>query len=118
MIDKLQPAIALSVQYNALPDDGDAVNTKGLSAFWYHPQAHNLAVFLHNYLVNKLGRPDYGVYWINLALTRPATAPSVLLELGFMINPTEFEWIVNPQEQRKLASAIAQGITEWFAIAR
>jgi N-acetylmuramoyl-L-alanine amidase len=118
LIDQLEPAIALSLHYNALPDDGDAVNTKGLAAFWYHPQAHNLAVFLHSYLVNKLGRPDYGVYWNNLALTRPATAPSVLLELGFMINPTEFEWIVNPQEQKKLASAIAQGITEWFAIAR
>jgi N-acetylmuramoyl-L-alanine amidase len=118
MIDKLEPAIALSLHYNALPDDGDAVNTKGLAAFWYHPQAHNLAVFLHNYLVTKLRRPDYGVYWNNLALTRPATAPSVLLELGFMINPTEFEWIVNSQEQKKLASAIAQGITEWFAITR
>lgn len=118
MIDKLEPAIALSLHYNALPDNGDAVNTQGLAAFWYHAQAHNLAVFLHSYLVTKLGRPDYGVYWNNLALTRPATAPSVLLELGFMINPTEFEWIVNPQEQKKLASAIAQGITEWFAIAR
>lgn len=118
MIDKLEPAIALSLHYNALPDDGDAVNTRGLAAFWYHPQAQNLAVFLHNYLVTKLSRPDYGVYWNNLALTRPASAPSVLLELGFMINPTEFEWIVNAQEQKKLASAIAQGITEWFAITR
>lgn len=114
MIDKLEPAIALSLHYNALPDGGDAMNTKGLAAFWYHPQAHSLAVFLHNYLVSKLGRPDYGVYWNNLALTRPATAPSVLLELGFMINPTEFEWIVNAQEQRKLAGAIADGITQWF----
>ena len=114
MIDKIEPAIAISLHYNALPDDGDAINTKGLSAFWYHPQAHSLAMFLQNYLVKKLNRPDDGVYWNNLALTRPATAPSVLLELGFIINPTEFEWIVNPQEQKKLASAIALGITEWF----
>jgi N-acetylmuramoyl-L-alanine amidase len=42
----------------------------------------------------------------------------VLLELGFMINPTEFEWIVNPQEQQKLAAAIADGITEWVRVAR
>ncbi len=118
MIDKLEPAIAVSLHYNALPDGGDAMNTQGLATFWYHSQAHSLAVFLHNYLVNKLGRPEYGVYWNNLALTRPAAAPSVLLELGFMINPTEFEWIVNAQEQRKLAAAIADGITEWFAIAR
>lgn len=114
MIDKIEPAIAISIHYNALPDGGDAMNTKGLSAFWYHPQAHSLAMFLHNYLVKKLNRPDYGVYWDNLALTRPTSAPSVLLELGFIINPDEFEWIVNPQEQQKLAVAIADGITEWF----
>ena len=117
-IDKIAPAIAISIHYNALPDGGDAINTKGLSAFWYHPQAHSLAMFLHNYLVKKLNRSDYGVYWNNLALTRPTSAPSVLLELGFIINPDEFEWIVNPQEQQKLAVAIAQGITQWFSSIR
>ena len=115
IIDKIEPAIAISLHYNALPDAGDAMKTKGLSAFWYHPQAHDLAIFLHNYLVKNLNRPDYGLYWNNLALTRPASAPSILLELGFMINPYEFEWIVNSQSQQQLASAIAQGITQWFS---
>jgi len=118
IIDKLAPAIAISIHYNALPDGGDAINTKGLATFWYNAQAHNLALFMHNYLVSKLNRPSYGVYWNNLALTRPTTAPSVLLELGFMINPTEFEWITNQQEQQKLASAIADGITLWFSQAQ
>jgi N-acetylmuramoyl-L-alanine amidase len=115
MIDTLEPNLALSIHYNALPDGGDAINTKGIAAFWYNAQAHSLALFLHNYLVKKLARPSYGVYWNNLALTRPTTAPSVLLELGFMINPTEFEWITNKQEQQKLARAISDGITEWFS---
>jgi N-acetylmuramoyl-L-alanine amidase len=114
MIDKLNPAIALSIHYNALPDGGDAMNTKGIATFWYNAQAHSLALFMHNYLVKKLARPSYGVYWNNLALTRPTAAPSVLLELGFMINPTEFEWITNAQEQQKLAKAISDGVTEWF----
>jgi len=115
IIDKIEPAIAISLHYNALPDAGDAMKTQGLAAFWYHPQAHDLARFLHSYLVKKLNRPDYGLYWNNLALTRPASAPSILLELGFMINPQEFEWIVNSQAQQQLASAIAQGITQWFS---
>ncbi|BAB76698.1 N-acetylmuramoyl-L-alanine amidase [Trichormus variabilis NIES-23] len=114
IINREEPAIALSVHYNALPDAGDAENTKGIGMFWYHPQAHNLAVFMHNYLVNKLRRPSYGVFWNNLALTRPAAAPSLLLELGFMSNPHEFEWVTNPQEQKKLAKVLAEGITEWF----
>ena len=118
MIEKLQPAIAISLHYNALPDDGDAINTKGVGAFWYNTQAHSLAMFLHNYLVQKLGRPSYGVFWNNLALTRPHTTPSILLELGFMINPVEFEWVSNPQEQQKLADALAEGITQWLASTR
>lgn len=114
MIDQLEPTLALSVHYNALPDDGDAVNTAGIGTFWYNAQAHSLSVFLHNSLVAQLDRPSYGVFWNNLALTRPTVAPSVLLELGFMINPTEFEWIVNPTEQERLAAALAEGVTRWI----
>jgi N-acetylmuramoyl-L-alanine amidase len=113
-IEQIAPTLALSLHYNALPDGGDAWNTKGVAAFWYNPQAQSLAVFLHDYLVQKLGRPSYGVYWNNLALTRPAIAPSVLIELGFMINPNEFEWITNPQAQQKLSKALAEGVTFWI----
>lgn len=114
IISKEEPAIAISIHHNSLPDNGDAEKTKGFGTFWYHPQAHNLAIFLQNYVVKKLGKPSYGVFWNNLALTRPAAAPSVLLELGFMSNPDEFEQVVNPEEQKKMANAIAQAITEWF----
>ncbi len=113
-INKLQPTLALSVHYNALPDSGDALNTAGIGMFWYHPQAHALAVHLQNYLVEELSRPSYGVFWNNLALTRPHSAPSLLMELGFMINPEEFEWVTNHQEQQKLAQTIAAGISIWL----
>jgi N-acetylmuramoyl-L-alanine amidase len=73
-----------------------------------------LAVFLHNYLVDKLKRDSYGVFWNNLALTRPYIAPTILLEMGFMINPKEFEWISDRTSQAKLAKEIADGIKEWF----
>ena len=118
IISQEEPAIAISIHHNSLPDDGDAEKIKGFAAFWYQPQAHNLAMFLHNYVVKKIGRPSYGVFWDNLALTRPTAAPSVLLELGFMSNPDEFEQVVNPEEQKKTADAIAQGITEWFMSVR
>ena len=114
IIDQVEPTLALSLHYNALPDSGDALGTMGVGAFWYHPQAHDLAAFLHDYLVEKLGRKSYGVYWNNLALTRPTVAPSVLLELGFMINPEEFEWIADEQSQQALAQTLAEGIETWL----
>lgn len=113
-IANAQPNIALSLHYNALPDDGDAIKTKGVGMFWYHAQSHSLAMYLQNHLVKTLNRPAYGVFWNNLALTRPTVAPTVLMELGFMINPDEYEWIVNSKEQQRLAAAIADGVAQWL----
>ena len=115
LIETLAPTLALSLHYNALPDEGDAAHTAGIGAFWYNAQSHSLARFLHDYLVQTLDRPSYGLFWNNLALTRPTTAPAVLLELGFMINPHEFEWITDPGSQEKLADALANGISAWLA---
>jgi N-acetylmuramoyl-L-alanine amidase len=114
MIEKLEPTIAISLHYNALPDDGDALNTTGIGSFWYHPQSHSLATFLHDYLVLNLDRPTYGIYWNNLALVRPTVAPAVLMEFGFMINPDEFEWIIDPNAQAQLASTTADAIEGWL----
>lgn len=112
-IAQVEPTLALSIHFNALPDSGDAQNTAGIGAFWFHTQAHSLAQFLHDHLVTELDRPSYGVFWNNLALTRPHVAPSVLLELGFMINPSEFEWATDPQEQARLAEILAEGVELW-----
>ena len=117
IINRVEPTLALSLHYNALPDAGDALNTAGIGMFWYHAQAHDLSEFLHNYLVQELERPSYGVYWNNLALTRPTVAPSVLLELGFMINPYEFEWITDPDAQTELATGLAEAIEQWLQTA-
>nr|WP_199306862.1 N-acetylmuramoyl-L-alanine amidase [Anabaena sphaerica] len=118
IISKEQPAISLSIHYNFLADDSKVEKTRGLVSFWYHPQAHSLAVFLHNYLVNKRLEPSYGVFWNNLALTRPSSAPAVLLEFRLMSNADEFEEIVNSQQQRKIAKTLADGVTEWFKMTK
>ena len=97
--------------YNALPDAGDAINTAGVSTFWYNTQSHSLAMFLHNYLVERLGRPSDGVYWNNLALTRPTVAPAVLLELGYLSNPRDEAQLRDPEWRagaiRSVMSAIS-----------
>ncbi|MCS6959142.1 MAG: N-acetylmuramoyl-L-alanine amidase [Pseudanabaenaceae cyanobacterium SKYGB_i_bin29] len=114
IINRVKPTLALSLHYNALPDNGDAETTQGIGTFWYHPHSHHLAQFLHDYLTGKLNRQSYGVFWGNLALTRPTIAPSVLLELGFMTHPQEFAWITDPQAQQQLADVLAEGIVRWL----
>lgn len=113
-MEQFQPAIALSIHYNALPDSGDPNSKQGISAFWYQPQSQALANFLQQTLVHNLKRPDDGVYFNSLAVIRPAIAPAVLLELGFMIHPDEFEWITDPDAQTALVNALADSVTAWL----
>ncbi|MEM9948555.1 MAG: N-acetylmuramoyl-L-alanine amidase [Cyanobacteria bacterium P01_D01_bin.36] len=115
VIDASEPTMALSIHYNALPDAGNALERQGIGMFWYYPQAHGLATFLHDYLVDELDRESYGVFWNNLALTRPSVTPSVLVELGFMINPEEFEWITDGDSQQELARTFAEGVEAWIS---
>jgi N-acetylmuramoyl-L-alanine amidase len=114
MVHDLEPTVSLSIHYNSLPDGAEPAKIKGFSTYWYHPQAQGLANFLHSYVTQYGGRPQYGVTWNNLALARPAEAPSVLLELGFMSNPEEFEWITNPQAQQEMAKTLANGLSQWL----
>ncbi|MEB3181339.1 MAG: N-acetylmuramoyl-L-alanine amidase [Nostocaceae cyanobacterium] len=118
IINNIEPTIALSVHYNAIPDDGNPEDAKGIGMFWYHPQAKKLAGFLHDSLVENLQRPSHGVRWQNLALARPTTAPSVLMELGFISHPSEADWVANPWEQQRLAAAVADSIAQWFEMVR
>jgi N-acetylmuramoyl-L-alanine amidase len=45
-INQEEPTLAISIHYNALPDDGDAINTSGVGAFWYNPQPRILLSLL------------------------------------------------------------------------
>lgn len=114
VIDRIKPAIALSVHYNHVPENVNGSNIRGVSTYWYHPQSRSLAELLQKQMLDKLERKSFGVKWKNLALARPTIAPSVLLELGFMSNPSELEWIINPANQTKVAQTLADGLVQWF----
>jgi N-acetylmuramoyl-L-alanine amidase len=113
-IAQAEPTLALTIHYTAVEENGDAERSQGVRSHWYHPQSHEPAVFLHNYLIEHLGRAPGGIFWNNLALTRPTEAPAVVLELGFMTHPEEFEWIADGDAQRVLARVLADGIAAWL----
>ncbi|MEM1425417.1 MAG: N-acetylmuramoyl-L-alanine amidase [Cyanobacteria bacterium P01_H01_bin.130] len=114
LIAATEPTMALSIHFNALPDSGSPETTAGIGMFWYHPQAQALSEHLQATLTAGLDRPTYGVFWNNLALARPSAGPSVLLELGFMTHPEEFEWIRDPDTPSAIATVLTQAIVQWI----
>ena len=66
----------------------------------------DLAELIQNELVNKAKRGDRGVQQAGFMVLYKTAMPSVLVELGFISNPTEEQYMMSTDGQDYLASAI------------
>ena len=105
--------ILISIHNNALPDGINPFYNNGTSTYYYHPQAFALAKEIQKELVEKLGLPDYGIYYGNLALTRPNQLLAVLVECAFMMIPEQEELLRTEKFQEKCAHTICDGILKF-----
>ncbi len=106
----LSPHILLSLHHNGLPDGVNPFKNRGSSTFYYHPQSYELAKSIQEQLIAKLHLNNYGVFWDNLAMCRPAQFPAVLIEPAFMIHPEEARLIQSESYRKKCAVAIVKGL--------
>lgn len=106
--------IIISIHNNSLPDGRNPYEDHGTSSYYYHPQSLPLAKTLQQSLAETTSFKDFGVFYDSLMLTRPSEALSVLLEIGFMINPDEYNLLITPEFQEKTAQGIAQGLENFL----
>lgn len=106
--------VLLSIHNNSLPDGADPYKDHGSSTYYYNSQSLPLARSIQNSLVNNLGMNNYGIFWDSLALTRPTKQISVLVEVGFMINPEEYIMLTDSDFQKKAANSIYLGLENFF----
>ena len=58
---------------------------------------------------------DRGVQQANFAVLRGSYMPAVLVEIGFGTNPSEAAYLLDRDNQRKIADSIAQGVMDYLA---
>lgn len=85
------------------------------SAVWpnnaFDAQNLRLAVKLHSALIRATGLDDRGVCRVRyMTVVRGQNCPAVLIENGYLSNPTEAKRIENPDYRQKLAAAIAAAL--------
>lgn len=73
-----------------------------------------LAQKVQNELVQATGWPDGGVRVKNLHMTRETKMPAILVECGFISNLEQEKQLRQPEFQRKLARAIADGVLAYL----
>lgn len=73
-----------------------------------------LATIFNNNLVKALGTTDRGAKNYGYAVVKNNTVPAVLLELGFISNPSDFKLITDPTIQDKTAKLIYDTLLDVF----
>lgn len=106
--------LLISIHNNALPDGRDPIKEHGTSTYFYHPQAHELALTLKHAMAQKLQLKPLGTPYDNLALCRPSSMQAVLVEVGFMINPDEYALLIDENFQQRAAIALKDGLVTYF----
>ena len=87
-------------------------SAQGAEAYVYRlgGEAERLGESILESISDRLGSVNRGVMAANFAVLRRTRMPAVLVELGYLTNPTEALNLNSPAWQRAVAEAIAVGI--------
>jgi len=106
--------ILLSIHNNSLPDSRDPYKEHGTSSYYYHSQSLPMTKHLQTALVGSTGFKNFGYFWSSFMLTRPSENLAALLEIGFMINPEEYNQLITAEFQEQVACGIAEGLENFL----
>lgn len=99
----------ISIHYDSFSD-----GSEGATTFFYHPWQKDLAVNIHSSLMDQTNIHDRGVRKGDYYVIRENNQSAVLVELGFLSNPSE-ELLVTTQQYQVLASTgIYEGLARYF----
>ena len=107
---RTKPDIFVSVHHNSMPLNRDLGETSGVECYSFYPSGQALAKHLSAEVAACTGRPNRGAKEDYFYVTRADLCPAVLLEVGFVPNPTEFAACCHPATLHRTGWAISAGI--------
>lgn len=95
-------------------DSVDEHQVEGHTSYYYNEQDKMLAQTIHNEITNMVKLDDRGARFGNYYVLRENTQPSILLELGYLSNPSEETIIKSQSFQEQVTNAILEGLNKYF----
>lgn len=105
-----EPDIFVSIHINA--SENEAVN--GLETHYYKEDSLEFAKQIHKALILNINENNRGIFKSRFYVVRHTTAPSVLLELGFISNEEERALMQTRERQEEYAAGITEGIINYL----
>lgn len=113
LINESESELFVSIHLNSIPSS----KWHGAQSFYNtrYLESKVAAEFIQAELVDKLGNTDRKAKTLNnIYLLKETKKPGVLVEVGFLSNPTERDLLITDDYQEKVAASIYNGIMRYF----
>lgn len=112
MLNDAAPDFFISVHHNSTLLDKDADELVGTECYWFYTEGKPLAQALVDRVTDATGREARGVFYNYFYVTRSNICPAVLLEMGFVSSPTEYQSCAGDLGLWAEGGAIAQAVLD------
>ena len=106
----------VSIHANSLASRNTGVN--GVETFHARGSTvgKELAEYVQSQIIANTGATDRSVKAAGFYVIARTSMPAILVETGFVTNPTEAANLNNPSYQKRMAEAIARGIDQFMRV--
>ena len=112
--EKAKASVFVSVHVNSL--DANASQVNGVETYYASGASlgKSLADLVHDQIIASTGANDRGVRSARFYVIRNTSMPAILVETGYITNPSEASRLVNSSYQERMAAAIAKGVDQFL----
>jgi len=108
--ENVMPDIFVSIHVNS----SNSESPNGLETHYYKENSLMLAKTVHASMLNHINANNRGLFKSQFYVINHTTAPAILVEIGFISNPSERAQLVSDNRKQLTAKAIAEGIDEYL----
>ncbi len=104
----------VSLHCNSISTTANGLKPSGVEIYYYENNSKLLADSILKKLTEYNNRDSRGVIYGNFYVTRNPLCPSMLIEMGFISNPIEYDELCTPDSMYQTANAIADALIEYL----
>lgn len=105
----------ISLHCNSIAATSNGLEPSGTEIYYYENNSKLLADSILEKITSATGRDKRSVIYGNFYVTRDPVCPSMLVEMGFVSNPVEYDELCSPDSMYQTANAIADALIEYLA---
>ncbi len=113
--NEIEPDLYISIHINSVDNNTSANGTE--TYYTSKPDTRNkvFAEMVQKALLSTFGTRDRGVKDATYIVTRYTNAPAILVEIGFLTNPSDRQMMLQPDFAEKYAEAVYNCIQNYYA---